>query len=212
MGRPVPGTAIRISEAGEVLVKGIGVVRGYRGAVPGSPEAFTPDGFLATGDLGHLDADGFLHVTGRAKDILVTAGGKNVVPGPLEDALRESEVIAHGVVVGESRPYVAALVALDADGLAAWCRRRGRSLGIAEAATDPEVVAEVQGAVDAANSAVSRAESIRRFAILPRELSLEAGDLTPSLKLRRQAVLEAFPEYLEALYADGPDREGGPAR
>jgi long-chain acyl-CoA synthetase len=203
VGRPVPGTSIRISDSGEVLVRGIGVAAGYRGAAPGSPEsqAFTPDGWLATGDLGQLDEDGYLRITGRVKDILVTAGGKNVVPGPLEEALRESEIVAHAVVVGEGRPFVGALVALDADGLAAWCRHRGRSLGIAEAAADPEVVAEVQRAVEAANAGVSRAESIRRFEILPRELSLEDGDLTPSLKLRRQAVLEAFAGTVEGLYA-----------
>ncbi len=203
VGRPVPGTEIRISDSGEVLVKGIGVVRGYRSASPGSPEAaaFHEDGFFATGDLGSLDDDGFLTLTGRTKEIIVTAGGKNVVPGPLEEAVRECELVAHTIVVGEGRPYVAALVALDADELPVWARRRGRVLTLEDARTDPEVLAEVQSAVDAANETVSRAESIRRFVILPRELTLQDGDLTPSLKLKRQPVTEAFRDEIEGLYS-----------
>jgi long-chain acyl-CoA synthetase len=204
VGRPVPGTDIRISDSGEVLVRGIGVIRGYRSAAPGSPEAtaFHEDGFFATGDLGSLDADGFLTLTGRTKDIIVTAGGKNVVPGPLEEAVRESELVAHAVVVGEGRPYVAALVALDGDQLPGWARRHGRELTFEEATTDPEVLAEVQRAVDAANETVSRAESIRKFVVLPRELTLEDGDLTPSLKLRRQSVAASFRDALEGLYSE----------
>ncbi|AMM32131.1 long-chain fatty acid--CoA ligase [Sinomonas atrocyanea] len=207
VGRPVPGTTVRIDPTGEVLVKGIGVIRGYRGggaAAPGGEgpaSAFREDGFFATGDLGSLDAEGFLTITGRLKDVLVTAGGKNVAPGPLEEALRESELVAHAVVVGEGRPFVAALLALDGDQLGSWARRRGRTLSIAEAAGDPEVLAELQQAVDAANAAVSRAESIRRFVVLPRELTLEDGDLTPSLKLRRQRLVESFPQELEDLYS-----------
>ncbi|GAB3274020.1 AMP-dependent synthetase/ligase [Sinomonas notoginsengisoli] len=207
VGQPVPGTSIRIDSNGEVLVKGIGVIRGYRtdagepAAAQALGAAFREDGYFATGDLGALDADGFLTITGRLKDVLVTAGGKNVVPGPLEEALRESELVAHAVVVGEGRPFVGALVALDGDQLAAWSRRRGRVLSIAEASDDPEVLAEVQQAVDVANSTVSRAESIRRFVVLPRELTLEDGDLTPSLKLRRQRLVASFPELLSDLYS-----------
>jgi long-chain acyl-CoA synthetase len=207
VGRPVPGTTIRIADNGEILVKGIGVIHGYRGsgAVPSDGQdpaaAFRDDGFFATGDLGSLDADGFLTITGRLKDVLVTAGGKNVVPGPLEESLRESELVAHAVVVGEGRPFVGALLALDADQLGAWGRRRGRVLGVAEATADPAVLAELQRAVDAANAAVSRAESIRKFVVLPRELTLEDGDLTPSLKLRRQRLIESFPDSVEELYS-----------
>jgi long-chain acyl-CoA synthetase len=198
---------VRVDPSGEVLVKGIGVIRAYRGAGAaaaggeGPASAFREDGFFATGDLGSLDSDGFLTITGRLKDVLVTAGGKNVAPGPLEEALRESELVAHAVVVGEGRPFVGALLALDGDQLGAWARRRGRTLGIAEAAADPEVLAELQQAVDAANASVSRAESIRRFMVLPRELTLEDGDLTPSLKLRRQRLVESFPQELEDLYS-----------
>ncbi|BCT75433.1 long-chain acyl-CoA synthetase [Sinomonas cyclohexanicum] len=202
VGRPVPGTSVRIAANGEVLVKGIGVIRGYTASSAAANEAFRPDGYFATGDLGSLDADGFLTLTGRLKDILVTAGGKNVVPGPLEEALQESELIAHAVVVGEGRPFVGALVALDGDQLSSWARRRGRVLSIADAASDPDVLAELQRAVDAANASVSRAESIRRIVVLPRELTLEDGDLTPSLKLRRQRLIDSVPEALEELYSD----------
>lgn len=207
VGRPVPGTTIRIDSTGEVLVKGIGVIQSYCGSGAASPPAqdpsaaFRADGFFATGDLGSLDDDGFLTITGRLKDVLVTAGGKNVAPGPLEEAVRECELVAHAVVVGEGRPFVGALLALDGDQLGSWARRRGRTLSVAEAAADPEVLAELQKAVDGANAAVSRAESIRRFVVLPRELTLEDGDLTPSLKLRRQRLIETFPEALEDLYS-----------
>lgn len=207
VGRPVPGTTIRIDSTGEVLVKGIGVIQSYCGSGAASPPAqdpsaaFRADGFFATGDLGSLDEDGFLTITGRLKDVLVTAGGKNVAPGPLEEAVRECELVAHAVVVGEGRPFVGALLALDGDQLGSWARRRGRTLSVAEAAADPEVLAELQKAVDGANAAVSRAESIRRFVVLPRELTLEDGDLTPSLKLRRQRLIETFPEALEDLYS-----------
>lgn len=207
VGRPVPGTTIRIDSTGEVLVKGIGVIQSYCGSGAASPPAqdpsaaFRADRFFATGDLGSLDDDGFLTITGRLKDVLVTAGGKNVAPGPLEEAVRECELVAHAVVVGEGRPFVGALLALDGDQLGSWARRRGRTLSVAEAAADPEVLAELQKAVDGANAAVSRAESIRRFVVLPRELTLEDGDLTPSLKLRRQRLIETFPEALEDLYS-----------
>lgn len=207
VGRPVPGTTIRIDSTGEVLVKGIGVIQSYCSSGAASPPAqdpsaaFRADGFFATGDLGSLDDDGFLTITGRLKDVLVTAGGKNVAPGPLEEAVRECELVAHAVVVGEGRPFVGALLALDGDQLGSWARRRGRTLSVAEAAADPEVLAELQKAVDGANAAVSRAESIRRFVVLPRELTLEDGDLTPSLKLRRQRLIETFPEALEDLYS-----------
>lgn len=209
VGRPVPGTSIRIAENGEVLIKGIGVIRAYGRSDPadqtgtGRPaSAFHEDGYFATGDLGSLDGDGFLTITGRLKDLIVTAGGKNVHPGPLEDALSESELVAHAIVVGEGRPFIAAVVALDGDQLGSWARRRGRVLTVAEAASDPEVIAEIQRAVDAANSTVSRAESIRKFIVLPRELTLQDGDLTPSLKLRRQALSDAFPWVLPEFYSD----------
>jgi long-chain acyl-CoA synthetase len=199
VGRPVPGTSVRIADDGEVLVRGIGVSPGYDSEATDS--ALDADGYLATGDLGRLDADGFLTITGRKKDLIVTAGGKNVAPEPLEDRVRQNQLVEHAVVVGEGRPFVSALVVLDREGLATWCRDRGRSLDPITAASDPEVLAEIQSAVDAANALVSRAESIRKFTVIGLELSIASGHLTPSLKLRRAAVIEACRGEIERLYS-----------
>jgi long-chain acyl-CoA synthetase len=196
----VPGTSVRIADDGEILVRGIGVFAGYHEATDLS--ALDPDDYFPTGDLGRLDADGFLTITGRKKDLIVTAGGKNVAPEPLEEALRESPLVEHAIVIGEGRPFIAALVVLDHDGLATWCRERGRSLDPRAAGTDPEVLAELQSAVDSANERVSRAESIRKFAVLALEPSVEAGQLTPSLKLKRSAVVTECRDEIEALYAE----------
>lgn len=200
VGLPLPGTTIRIAADGEVLIKGIGITPGYYRNDEANRAAFT-DGFFRTGDLGSLDDDGYLTITGRKKDLLVTAGGKNVAPGPLEEALREHQLVAQAVVVGEGRPYVAALLGLDPDGLAGWLAAAGRAaLDLEAAAGDPAVLAELQRAVDGANRLVSRAEQIRRFAVLRRELTEESGHLTPSLKLKRSQVVEDFAPEVEALY------------
>lgn len=200
VGLPLPGTIIRIADDGEVLIKGIGITPGYFHNDEANREAFT-DGFFRTGDLGTLDDDGYLSITGRKKDLLVTAGGKNVAPGPLEDALREHQLVAQAVVVGEGRPYVAALLGLDPEGLAGWLAAAGRDpLDLDAAAADPAVLAELQRAVDGANRLVSRAEQIRRFAVLHGELTEESGHLTPSLKLKRGQVVEDFAREVDALY------------
>jgi long-chain acyl-CoA synthetase len=201
VGRPVPGTSIRIADDGEILVRGVGVFAGYTGEASAPDTPLDTDGFFATGDLGTLDDDGFLTVTGRKKDVLVTAGGKNVVPEPLEERLRESPLVAHAVVVGDGRPFVGALVILDPEGLALWCSERGRALAAAAAGSDPEVLAEIQEAVDAANASVSRAESIRKFAVVDLDPTVASGQLTPSLKLRRDVVLAACGEAIESLYS-----------
>jgi long-chain acyl-CoA synthetase len=213
VGRPIPGTSIKIADDGEVLVRGIGVFAGYAGAAahdaahseaPGNDGPVAPadtEGYFATGDLGRLDDDGYLTLTGRKKDVLVTAGGKNVVPEPLEELVRECSLVGHAVVVGDGRPFVGALVILDPEGLATWCRERGRALELAAAASDPDVLAEIQSAVDAANESVSRAESIRKFAVVGLEPTIEGGQLTPSLKLRRDAVLAACRDAVEGLYS-----------
>lgn len=201
VGIPMPGTTIRVAADGEVLVKGIGIFRGYHRNDAANAEAFA-DGFFRTGDLGELDEDGFLTITGRKKDLLVTAGGKNVAPGPLEEKLRESRLVSQAVVVGEGRPFVGALLTLDPDGLAAWCRARKTAvLTPAQAAASPQVLAELQGAVDAANELVSRAEGIRKFRVLDTDFTVESGLLTPSLKLKRASVLEAYADDVEGLYA-----------
>ncbi len=200
VGIPVPGTTIRVADDGEILVKGIGVFKGYHANEAANAEAFV-DGFFRTGDLGSLDAEGFLTITGRKKDILVTAGGKNVAPGPLEEKIREHQLVAQAVVVGDGRPFVSALVNLDPEGLANWCSaQRIPVMGPAEATSDARVREAVQGAVDQANLLVSKAESIRSFALLDADFTVESGHLTPSLKLKRAAVVRDFEAHINALY------------
>ncbi|MEV5339373.1 AMP-dependent synthetase/ligase [Streptomyces sp. NPDC052676] len=200
VGWPLPGTRVRIAADGEVLLAGGQVLRGYwdpnAGVVPA-----TPDGWFPTGDLGRLDDEGYLTITGRKKEILITAGGKNVAPAPLENWLRQHPLISHCVVVGDRRPYVAALITLDMEGVSHWRRMNGKHPVPAELLTeDPELRAVLQRAVDEANKLVSRPESIRRFAVLPADFTEEAGHLTPSMKLRRAVVLRDFAREIEALY------------
>lgn len=201
VGIPIPGTTIRVAADGEILVKGIGVFRGYHANPQANADAFV-DGFFRTGDLGRLDDDGFLTITGRKKDLLVTAGGKNVAPGPLEEKVRAHPLVAHAVVVGDGKPFVAALVTLDPEGLANWRSERGLPpLTVAQACADPAIRAAVQEAVDQANHLVSTAESIRSFALLDADFTVESGHLTPSLKLKRAAVVSGFAAEVARLYA-----------
>lgn len=200
VGIPIPGTTIRVAEDGEILVKGIGVFKGYHANEAANAEAFV-DGFFRTGDLGRLDPEGFLTITGRKKDMLVTAGGKNVVPGPLEEKIRAHQLVGHAVVVGEGKPFVSALVSLDQEGLESWCAlHKVPALSRHEAAADPRVRAAIQEAVDQANALVSQAESIRSFAVLDAQFTLDSGHLTPSLKLKRAAVVRDFDAEITKLY------------
>ncbi|MFJ8587441.1 AMP-dependent synthetase/ligase [Streptomyces sp. NPDC093595] len=202
VGQPVPGTSIRIADDGEVLVRGGIVFRSYWND-PVATDEVLRDGWFATGDLGSLDEDGYLTITGRKKDILVTSGGKNVSPAVLEDRLRSRPPVGQCMVVGDNRSYVAALVTLEPDALAHWLAVRGRPANtpLAALCRDPALIADVQKAVDHANEAVSRAESIRRFRIVPGEFTEENGLLTPSLKIKRHAVAAAYADEIEALYA-----------
>ncbi|MCU1692056.1 MAG: putative long-chain fatty acid ligase [Frankiales bacterium] len=199
VGRPGPGVSLRIEDDGEVLVNGPHVFAGYWHNDAATAEALS-DGWFRTGDIGELDAEGFLRITGRKKELLVTAGGKNVAPAVLEDRLRAHALVDQCIVVGDQKPFIACLVTLDADALKQW---RGREVSLEEAATDPEVLAEVQKAVDDANKAVSKAEAIRKFAVLPVEWNEEGGQLTPSLKLKRSVVMKEFADEVEGLYSGG---------
>ncbi len=200
VGIPLPGTTIRVAEDGEVLVKGIGVFKGYHHNQEANAESFA-DGFFRTGDLGELDPEGFLTITGRKKDLLVTAGGKNVAPGPLEERIRAHQLVDHAVVVGDGKPFIAALVSLDPAGLKNWCQENGLALlSLAEAARDSAVRQAIQAAVDEANTLVSKAEAVRNFAILEASLTEESGHLTPSLKLKRAAVVSDFDAEITGLY------------
>ncbi|MER6348323.1 AMP-dependent synthetase/ligase [Streptomyces sp. NPDC001595] len=202
VGWPLPGSRVRIAADGEVLLSGGQVFRGYWDPHAGGVVAATQDGWFPTGDLGHLDDDGYLVITGRKKEILITAGGKNVAPAPLENRLRGHPLISHCLLVGDRRPYVAALLTLDAEGVTHWRRMNGRHPVPPELLVDDaDLRAVLQRAVDEANRLVSRPESIRRFTVLPVDFTEQAGHLTPSMKLRRAAILRDFSAEVEALYS-----------
>ncbi|MEV8590179.1 AMP-dependent synthetase/ligase [Streptomyces sp. NPDC051180] len=206
VGWPLPGTSVRIADDGEVWLKGGHVFAGYWDAQRGAALPYTDDGWFPTGDLGSLDDDGYLRITGRKKDIVITSAGKNVAPAPLEDWLRAHPLVAQCIVLGDNRPYVSALVTLDHEGLTHWRRmRRKDHLALWELTRDEELLAALQRAVDDANRLVSRAESIRAFRVLTTEFSETSGHLTPSLKLKRRAVLRDFAREIEEMYAAGAE-------
>ena len=201
VGWPLPGSAVRIADDGEILLYGGHIFSGYWDAALGAARPVTDQGWLATGDLGSLDADGYLTITGRKKEIIVTTGGKNVAPAPLEDRLRSHPLVGQCMVIGDNRPYITALITLEPDGLAHWRQmNKKQDLLPRQLVRDELLLADLQRAVDDANELVSRAESIRRFAVLPADFSEETGHLTPSLKLRRAAVARDFSEDIAALY------------
>jgi len=203
VGAPLPGVGIRIADDGEILIKGVNVFDGYHNNAAASADAIR-DGWFRTGDVGELDDDGFLRITGRKKEILVTAGGKNVAPAVLEDRLRGHPLVSQCIVVGDQKPFIAALITLDADMLPAWARTNGHEgLTMDRARTDPAVLASLDEAVADANTAVSKAESIRKFAVLPGDFTEENGYLTPSLKLKRNLVMRDFADEVEQLYSNG---------
>ncbi len=207
VGRPLPGQAVRVADDGEVLVRGSVVFTRYRNNPQATDEAFD-DGWFRTGDVGELDDAGFLRITGRKKEIIVTAGGKNVAPSVLEDRLRAHPLIGQCLVVGDGKPFIAALVTIDPDALPRWRARHGKPDGptggtgaAADLVDDPELRGEIAEAVEEANRAVSRAEQIRKFQILPGEFTEEGGELTPTLKIRRAVVVERYADDIAALYA-----------
>ncbi|GGZ01009.1 long-chain fatty acid--CoA ligase [Streptomyces nitrosporeus] len=201
VGWPLPGTAVRIADDGEVLLGGGQVFRGYWDSARGEAVSGPDGGWFATGDLGTLDEDGYLTITGRKKDILITSGGKNVTPAPLEDWLRAHPLVGQCMVVGDGKPFVSALITLEPDGIAHWRRmRKKQDLPLRELAEDEELRETLQRAVDEANRLVSRAESIRKFTVLTRDFTEESGHLTPSLKLKRDAITRDFAAEIEALY------------
>ncbi|MGN6743670.1 MAG: AMP-dependent synthetase/ligase [Amnibacterium sp.] len=203
VGPVLPGIAVRIADDGEVETRGINVFREYWDNPEATAAAFH-DGWFRTGDLGSLDEDGYLTITGRKKEIIVTAGGKNVAPAELEDPIRANPIVSQVVVVGDNRPFIAALVTLDADMLPTWLSNHGQDkhLSPAQAAELPAVREEVQRAIDAANTRVSRAEGVRAFVILPEDFTEAAGQLTPKLSVKRHVVLEQCADRIERLYAD----------
>ena len=199
VGRPLPGTTVRVADDGELLFRGGQVFSGYWHNESVTAETLV-DGWIHTGDLGEVDDDGFVRITGRKKEIIVTAGGKNVAPAVLEDRVRASPLVSQCMVVGEGKPFIAALVTLDADSLPTWMDSHGTSGTVADLVHDPDVRAEVQRSIDDANASVSRAEGIRKFAILTNDWTEESGELTPTLKLKRNLLLRTYHDDVEALY------------
>ena len=201
VGRPLPGTAVRIADDGELLFRGGQVFAGYWNDEDATRETIERDGWFHTGDVGEVDDEGFVRITGRKKEILVTAGGKNVAPTVLEDRLRGHHLVSQCMVVGDGQPFIAALVTIDEDVFPAWAEARGKSGGVADHVDDPDLHAEIALAVEEANKAVSKAESIRKFTILAEDWTEERGQLTASLKLKRNVVMREFREDVAALYS-----------
>jgi len=202
VGKPLPSTTVRIAEDGEILMKGPIIMRGYWQNDAANAEVFTEDGFFRSGDLGALDEDGFLTITGRKKELIVTAGGKNVAPAVLEDRVRAHPLVSQCLVVGDNKPFIAALVTLDADAMKGWSAANKKSgTSIADLAKDPALIAVIQTAIDDANKAVSRAESIRKFTILPVDFTIADGQLTAKLSVKRHVVAGQFAKEINELFA-----------
>jgi long-chain acyl-CoA synthetase len=203
VGQPLPGVALRIADDGEVLIKGKTVFSGYWRNDQATADSFTADGWYLSGDIGELDDEGFLRITGRKKEIIVTAGGKNVAPAVLEDRLRSHLIIGQCMVVGDGRPFIGALITIDPEAFGPWKERHGKpaSATVADLRDDPDLLASVQRAVDDANMAVSRAESIRKFRILDTDFTQEQGHLSAKLGIRRSVLAKEFAGEIEALYS-----------
>lgn len=202
VGPALPGVGVRLADDGEIEVRGINVFKEYWQNPEATAEAFSEDGWFKTGDVGSFDSEGFLTITGRKKEIIVTAGGKNVSPAALEDPIRSNPIVGQVVVVGDQRPFISALVTLDSEMLPTWLANNGldANMSIEDAATNGAVRAEVQRAIDAANSKVSRAESIRKFTILDTEWTEASGHLTPKLSIKRNIIMNDFADEIAAIY------------
>ncbi len=209
VGPVLPGISVRIAKDGEVLVKGVNVFAGYWNNKKATSESFV-NGWYKTGDIGALDDDGYLWITGRIKEIIVTAGGKNVAPATLEDPIRANPLIGQCVVVGDKKPFIAALITLDPEMLGPWLRNNklDPDMSVGEARNHPAVLAEIQSAIDRANAKVSRAESIRKFVILPTEFTEDSGHLTPKMSIKRHVIVADFSAEIDELYSGSPETSG----
>ena len=203
VGRPIGGTTVRVADDGELLFKAPHIFRGYWKNPDASAEALEKDGWFHTGDIGEIDDDGFVRITGRKKELIVTAGGKNVAPAVLEDRVRAHWLVSQCLVVGDQKPFVAALVTIDPESFPTWLEKNGKPAGtkLADVIDDADLRAEVQTAIDDANKAVSKAESIRKFVILGEDWTESGGQLTPSLKLKRNVVMKEASTEIEGLYS-----------
>jgi len=202
VGRPIPGTSVKIAEDGEVLLRGPIVMEGYWQNQAANEEVFDSERWFKSGDLGKLDEDGFLYIVGRKKELIVTAGGKNVAPAVLEDRLRAHPLVSQCMVVGDNQPFIAALVTLDPDALKGWVANNKKDgASIADLVNDPDLIAVIQTAVDEANKAVSKAESIRKFTLLTTDFTIAGGHLTAKLSVKRHVVAKEFAKEIDALFA-----------
>jgi long-chain acyl-CoA synthetase len=203
VGQPLPGAKVKVAEDGELLLGGDQIFVGYWNNPTATAEALEPDGWFHSGDIGEIDDDGFVKITGRKKELLVTAAGKNVAPAVLEDRLRANWLVSQCMVVGDGQPFIAALVTIDPESFPAWLKQNGRPAGtpVADLVDDPVLNTAVQEAVDYANKAVSHAEAIKKFKILTVDWTEEGGQITPSLKLKRNVVMKEFAADVESLYS-----------
>jgi long-chain acyl-CoA synthetase len=200
VGRPASGGSVAIADDGEVLIKGGCVFRGYWKNERATAEVFDDDGWFHSGDIGQIDSDGYLSITGRKKELIVTAGGKNVAPAVLEDRMRAHALISQCMVVGDGQPFISALVTVDPETYPEWAKEHDKPENVMEALTDDDLRAEIQSAVDDANKAVSKAESVRTFRILPDDFTIEGGELTPTLKVKRGVVSDKYADVIESIY------------
>ena len=203
VGPPVPGVRVRIAEDGEILVRGGNVCIGYYRNDAETRELIDENGWMHSGDVGHFDGVGYLCVTGRKKDLIITAHGKNIAPQEIEGRLQLEPFISEAVVIGDGRPYLTALVTLDTDTMAPWTEHRHKSLNLEALAGDPDVRAEIEASVKRVNADLSHVETIKKWRILPRDLTIAAGEMTPTLKVRRKAVGEQYHDLIEQMYAEG---------
>jgi long-chain acyl-CoA synthetase len=209
VGPVIPGVSAKIASDGEILAKGVNVFQGYWHNEKATKETFDK-GWFRTGDIGTIDEDGYLIITGRKKEILVTAGGKNVAPAVLEDPIRANPLVGQCVVVGDNRPYVAAIITLDSEMLPVWLanNKLDPEMSLEQAGAHPAILAEIQTAVDRANTKVSRAESVRKFIVLPLEFTEASGHLTPKMSIKRHVIVQDFSAEIEGIYDNNPDTKG----
>ncbi len=202
VGQPLPGAKVKVAPDGELLLGGDQIFTGYWNNPTATAEAIEPDGWFHSGDIGEIDDEGFVKITGRKKELIITAAGKNVAPAVLEDRLRANWLVSQCMVVGDNKPFIGALITIDPEAFPAWAKQNNKGdAGVADLTQDPDLVAAIQGAVDDANKAVSHAEAIKKFAILPVDWTEEGGQITPSLKLKRAVVMQEFATEVEALYS-----------
>lgn len=200
VGKPIPGTSVRIADDGEVLMRGPHIMGGYWKNDAATSESINADGWFHSGDLGELDDEGFLRITGRKKEILVTAAGKNVAPAVIEDRIRAHAIISQAMVVGDGQKFIACLVTIDPDEFETWKSDNGKAGSLEDLMDDADLRATVQAAIDDGNAAVSKAEAVKEFRILPHDFSIDSGELTPTLKVRRAEVMKKYAHVVEAIY------------